>query len=362
MTRLLFSGYYGYGNAGDEAVLAGLISAFRSLDPEGGLEMTALSGDPAGTRAAHGIGAVGRYKPSALLPALARTSVLLSGGGSLLQDVTSGHGIFYYLAVVRLAQILGKKTMFIAQGVGPLVRPRSRRLVRAVAQRLDAVTVRDEESAALLREIGVSRPTIEVTADPALLLGPDAAPRRDDTSGTFGVALRPWHGQEGLADHVADACAPVLSGRRALLLPMQPESDKAAMEQFGRRWHQGNDLGNRVTLCQAGRGLVPLLVNVQSCGMMIGMRLHALILAAACGVPSAALSYDPKVDAFMQMSGQGDAVYDLRRPDPDRLTALLGRVWVERAARGAALVSALPALRARARRNAERALEIVGRG
>jgi polysaccharide pyruvyl transferase CsaB len=361
VTRLLFSGYYGYGNAGDEAVLAGLVGAFRSLDPEGGWEMTALSGDPAGTRAAHGIGAVGRYKPSALLPALARTDILLSGGGSLLQDVTSAHGIFYYLAVVRLAQMLGKKTMFIAQGIGPLLRPRSRRLVRAVAQKLDAVTVRDEESARLLREIGVSRPPLEVTADPALLLGPDPLPHRDRASDAFGVALRPWHGQEGLAGHVADACLPVLSGRRALLLPMQPEADKAAAEQFGRKWHQGNEPGNRVTLCQAGRGLMPLLVNVQSCGMMIGMRLHALILAAACGVPSVALSYDPKVDAFMQMSGQGDAVYDLRRPDPDRLTALFARVWAERAARGAALELTLPSLRARARRNAERAQEIVGR-
>jgi len=360
VTRLLFSGYYGYGNAGDEAVLAGLVGAFRSLDPGGELEMTALSGDPAGTRAAHGIGSVDRYGPSALLPALARTDALLSGGGSLLQDVTSAHGIFYYLAVVRLAQMLGKKTMFIAQGVGPLVRPRSRRLVRAVAQRLDAVTVRDAASASLLREIGVSRPALEVTADPALLLGPAHPPRRDTSPGTFGVALRPWQGQD-LADHVADACAPVLSGRRALLIPMQPESDKAAAEQFGRKWHQENDSSNRVTLCQVEKGLPALLVNVAGCEMMVGMRLHALILAAAGGVPSVALSYDPKVDAFMEASGQGDAVYDLRRPDPDRLTALLARVWAARAARSTALDAALPSLRARARRNAERALEIVSR-
>ena len=93
--------------------------------------------------------------------------------------------------------------------------------------------------------------------------------------------------------------------------------------------------------------------------MMVGMRLHALILAAAAGVPSVALSYDPKVAAFMQASGQGDAVYDLNVPDLDRLQALLLRVWAERTARAAALQAALPGLRAKAMRNIEAALALT---
>jgi len=374
--RLLLSGYYGYGNAGDEAVLAGLVVGFRAA---GEREIVALSGSPSETQAAHGITAANRYKPGALLREIGRADLVLSGGGSLLQDVTSAHGIFYYLGVVRMAQVLGRKTMFIAQGIGPLRRTRSRRLVKSVANRLDAVTVRDPDSAALLREIGVTRPPIEVTADPALLLG--TAPNPSPASGSgepekrgflpspgvgegpgvasFGVALRPWHGQEGIAAHVADACASVLGGRRALLLPMQAGSDKPVAEQFARQWHQGNQAGNRATLCLMEKGLTPLLANIASCDMMIGMRLHALILAAAAGVPSVALSYDPKVDAFMQGSGQGDAVYNLARSDPDALQSLLTRVWAERASRGEALRAALPGLRMRAARNVDVALGLL---
>ncbi len=363
MKRLLLSGYYGYGNAGDEAVLAGLVTGFRAARSAGELEIVALSGNPAETQAAHGIAAADRYHPGALLREIRRADLVLSGGGSLLQDVTSAHGIFYYLGVIRMAQILGRKTMFIAQGIGPLRLARSRRLVRSVANRLNAVTVRDPDSADLLREIGVTRPPIEVTADPALLLSSSPLPQAGEGPGvgaaSFGVALRPWHGQEGVAAHVADACASVLSGRRALLLPMQAGSDKPVAEQFARQWHQGSQAGNRVTLCSLEKGLTPLLANIASCDLMIGMRLHALILAAAAGVPSVALSYDPKVDAFMQGSGQGDAVYDLARSDPDTLPSLLTRVWAERAERAAALRAALPGLRARAARNVDVALGLL---
>ena len=357
MTRLLLSGYYGYGNAGDEAVLAGLVRGFKQSAEADSLELTALSGDPAKTEAEHGIRAVDRYHLPTLLRETRRTDVFLSGGGSLLQDVTSAHGIFYYLGVVRLAQMLGKKTMFIAQGIGPLKLARSRRLVRSVANRLNAVTVRDPDSAQLLRDIGVSQPQIEVTGDPALLL--EAPPRTDGNTGAFGVALRPWPGQDSLPDRVADACRTVLGGHRALLLPMQPGPDRPVAEQFARSWRQGLGGQNRDTLCTPERGLDPLLANIAGCELMVGMRLHALILAAAAGVPSVALSYDPKVAAFMRSCGQEDAVWTVGQDDADALVSLLARAWSERGERAAALSAALPSLRAGARRNIETALALV---
>ena len=357
MTRLLLSGYYGYGNAGDEAVLAGLVRGFQQSPGGDALELTALSGNPAKTEAEHGIRATDRYHPPTLLREIRHTDLFLSGGGSLLQDVTSAHGIFYYLGVVRLAQMLGKKTMFAAQGIGPLKLARSRRLVRSVANRLNAITVRDPDSAQLLTEIGVTRPPIEVTGDPALLLeapAPTAA-----STGAFGVALRPWPGQDSLPDLVADACRTVLGGHRALLLPMQPGPDRPVAEQFIRSWRQGLGGQNRDTLCTPERGLDPLLANIAGCELIVGMRLHALILAAAAGVPSVALSYDPKVAAFMRSCGQGDAVWTVGQDGGEALVSLLERAWSERGERAARLAAALPGLRAGAGRTLETALALA---
>jgi polysaccharide pyruvyl transferase CsaB len=377
--RIALSGYYGFANAGDEAVLAGLIQSLRAASgPE--LEIDALSINPAETTATHGVGASHRYQVKALMASLRRADLLLSGGGSLLQDVTSAHGIFYYLGVVRLAQILGKKTMFIAQGIGPLIRPRSRQMVASVANRLNAITVRDEESLALLREIGVRRPSMEVTADPALLLtadsyspklgsqGTNSSPRiggqggRVGNGGQISVSLRPWtQSAESLPEMVARACAAGALGAGVTAVAMQPQSDFAPMEQFAREWRQTSDQ-QAVSLPASADAPLPLPDLLRAIGgsqMIVGMRLHALILAAAAGVPSAALSYDPKVGAFMRSTGQDDAVLDVRTAGQAALDDMIARVWRERDVRSERLHDVLPSLRAAAMRNAETALDLI---
>ncbi|MEO7716094.1 MAG: polysaccharide pyruvyl transferase CsaB [Capsulimonas sp.] len=365
--RIALSGYYGFANAGDEAVLAGLIQSLRAAGgPE--LEIDALSINPGETAATHGVTASHRYQVKDLMTSLRRTDLLLSGGGSLLQDVTSAHGIFYYLGVVRLAQILGKKTMFIAQGIGPLIRPRSRQMVASVANRLNAITVRDEESLALLREIGVRRPPMEVTADPALLLTAKSSPRiggqggRGGNGGQISVSLRPWtQSAESLPEMVARACAAGAPGAGVTAVAMQPQSDFAPMEQFAREWRQTSDQ-QAVSLPASADAPLPLPDLLRAIGgsqMIVGMRLHALILAAAAGVPSAALSYDPKVGAFMRSTGQGDAVLDVRTAGQAALDDMIARVWRERDVRSERLHDVLPRLRAAAMRNAETALDLI---
>jgi polysaccharide pyruvyl transferase CsaB len=350
--RIALSGYYGFDNAGDEAVLAGLIKAFRVRCGADRLAIDALSIAPESTAAHHGVASAHRYRVGPLLRSLAGCDLLASGGGSLLQDTTSRHSIFYYLGVVRLAQILGKKTMFIAQGIGPLNLPRSRKLTAAVANRLDAVTVRDDASAALLREIGVTRPLIEVTADPALLLGDGTAWHA--RSGV-GVALRQWQDQTPqLVDDLAAAYRASLTGVPLIDMPMHKPADEIANGSFATAvGAQGDALGT---------DLRELVKRASRAEAVIGMRLHALIFAAASATPSIALSYDPKVDAFMQQTGQGDAVYDIAHRDPAQLSELVAKVWDERVARSHALANRLPSLQARAQRNADVALGLLGLG
>ena len=52
--KLLVSGYYGFGNLGDEALLAGMLGGLP------GAQVTVLSGQPEATQTLHNVGAVHR--------------------------------------------------------------------------------------------------------------------------------------------------------------------------------------------------------------------------------------------------------------------------------------------------------------
>ncbi|MBM3457741.1 MAG: polysaccharide pyruvyl transferase CsaB, partial [Armatimonadetes bacterium] len=105
--QILFSGYYGLGNAGDEAVLDASVELFRRERPT--LALSVLSGNVAETQRRLRLRAVPRFHPVAVLAAVRASDLVLSGGGSLLQDRTSMKSLLYYLSVLILAKRLGKK-------------------------------------------------------------------------------------------------------------------------------------------------------------------------------------------------------------------------------------------------------------
>ena len=211
--NFLINGYFGFGNAGDEAVLAAMLADLRALRP--GATFCATSGNPNQTREMFGIEAIERQNPRELLSSIRACDVFISGGGSLVQDVTSLRNVVYYTSLIQLAKRLGKPTMIYAQGVGPLNKPLSRKLARAAFSSADALTVRDPNSAQLLREIGVTKP-VEITADPVWSLEPPHFASSGDNE--WLVALRSWPGaDEAAIERIVTAIRAAAQPRGAVL-------------------------------------------------------------------------------------------------------------------------------------------------
>ena len=103
-------------------------------------------------------------------------ALYINGGGSLMQDVTSTRSIWYYCYTLYAAKKRGCKVMMYGCGIGPINRPGNRRMAaRTIDTSVDRITLRDDNSRALLAEMGVTRPDIRVSADPTIILTP--APR-----------------------------------------------------------------------------------------------------------------------------------------------------------------------------------------
>ena len=363
------SGYYGCGNAGDEAVLAGIREALARRAGNG-VRLLALSQNPEATTKLHGIQAADRMNFSELRAAFRASDLLLSGGGSLLQDTTSVRSLLYYLWVARLALHTPIPLMFYAQGIGPLRRAMSRTLVRMVANRAAYITVRDESSARLLTALGVSGPPIEITADPAFALTP--APNEIVASlmqaeglptdkPMIGVALRPWG---GAGDSPVANYAQLLTelGRQTeaqiVLIPMQAPNDV----DFAAQVAEQTDSPDAFPILRGHYPPDVLLGIIGKMQTVVAMRLHALIFAARAGAPPFALAYDPKVEHLMQGLGLEESMENWRGFEPAEVAARVALLANERESRSFALQAQMPLLEQKALRNADCAMQAAKKG
>jgi polysaccharide pyruvyl transferase CsaB len=321
--RIVISGYYGFSNSGDEAVLRSILLALEEEGVAQGvqIEPIVLSADPAWTSQMYGVESVRRMHPADLWRALRSSDGLISGGGSLLQDATSAKTIPYYTGVMKLAQMLGKPTFAYSQGIGPVNRRWMDPLIRSVMKRSAYVSVRDAESAALLGRIGVPAEQIEVVPDPVMGL-PLPAGAHDEVQRTLqvgqatdslstevppliGVSLRHWRSDGADLARAAEALV-ALSKRmpvRLRFLPFHTPSDTEASEQVMERLRGRLGSGSTAELAAPGDDPQQMLLEVSRCDALFGMRLHALIYAAGQMVPMLGLSYDPKIDQFLNRLG-----------------------------------------------------------
>lgn len=329
--RAIVSGYYGFGNAGDEAVLAGVIAGMRQA--AGDVDFTVLSGRPQLTAHNHAVHSIGRFDWQALGRALARAHLFISGGGNLFQDVTSARSCLYYLAAIRRALKAGTPVMVLGQGIGPLRRRWLRALVRRCLNQVQGIAVRDSESARELARWGVTT-TVRIAADLSLAMAlPDAQQvtqayrdmgvREGDL--VLAIVPRTWRirglGSEflpRLASAISRATARARPAYQIVHFPMQrPHDDEACAA-----------LAAAVGGVVAQRELpAPLLAGmIGSARAVVAMRLHGLIFAAMGGAAPVAVSYDPKVQAFMDDIGVA-TVAAAAALDEERLVSAIASAW-----------------------------------
>ncbi|MCY9666828.1 polysaccharide pyruvyl transferase CsaB [Paenibacillus alginolyticus] len=361
VVKIALSGYYGFDNSGDEAVLQSILIALQEQSREQGIQIEpiVLSANPEKTSAMYGVKAYHRMKPGSLIRALRETDGLISGGGSLLQDATSSKTIPYYLAVLKIAQWLGKPTFIYSQGIGPVSRPMFYGWISSVFQRCAYVSVRDTESADLLGKMRLPRERITVVPDPVMglpLRGTGAVGGAADNAPfvrTVGVSVRFWNEDRSELEALSRSLQVLLAADanvRLRFLPFHLPSDEVASQFVIDRL---GDHGSRVEMVRGITHPQDMLAQVAECDLLIGMRLHSLIYAASQFVPMVGISYDPKIDQFLHRLGM-KAAASTARFDADAFAAEAQRLLAGREAWTASCRAAIEELKAQAQLPAQR--------
>lgn len=361
MNEVLISGYYGFKNSGDDALLRAITHDLKHHKPD--IQITVLSQNPKETTKLYGVRAIHRLNPVSVVAALLRCKMLISGGGTLIQDGTSTKSLVYYLTILSLAKRFGKKVMLYANGIGP-VKPENMLRTKQVLDTVDVITLRDAMSRDTLEEIGVTGPDIRLTADPAFAL--EAADRTMAENvlraagvparrRILGISVRPWKKlSPDFAESVAKAIDTAVTayGFYPVFLPMQKQCDTEITKQIIKHMHSD------ACLLEQDMDISVLLAVFAAMDLCIGMRLHSLIYAAASAVPVIGLVYDPKITGVMEYMQQ-QRYLPAENLQTDKLSAMIADCMENTQTEQAIRQSNAEILRKKAKENAKLAIELL---
>ncbi|PIQ83455.1 MAG: polysaccharide pyruvyl transferase [Candidatus Omnitrophica bacterium CG11_big_fil_rev_8_21_14_0_20_63_9] len=353
--HIAISGSYGGMNLGDEAILEGILKELRSSME---VDVTVFSRNPKDTEERHKVRAVPirEMHKDDVFEELKRLDLFVLGGGGILFD----GAVEGFLRDVNWAKELHVPVMVYAVSAGPLEAPASKQLVAEVMNKVDKITVREAEAKRILHDLGVNQ-DIEVTTDPALLLGPQTFTKEmlkkegiQPDVPLVGFSVR----EPGLAAPelnieqyhaiLANAADFVVErfDAQILFVPMERGENRDPQHSHAVISKMAN--AQRASVLKGEYSSAQVLGLVGHMAFTVGMRLHFLIFSGIQKVPFVPLPYASKVSGFLadlDMSSPPLAALNI-----GKLCAFIDRSWDLRSNTRKKLEEKIPILQERSRR------------
>lgn len=309
---IIICGAYGDGNAGDDAILKSIITSVKEADPN--IPVTILAKNTENIKKTLRVNALYTFNIFKMFFAMRKSVLYINGGGTLIQNITSSRSLMYYLFTLKLAKLLKNKVDMYGCGIGPVTgKGDIRRVMKVLNNSVDCITLRETQSADELKKFGVTKPKILVTSDPALVLKPapdeDALQFLQDHGISEGekyicFMLRTWYGYSdktrdiaALADYAYEKY-----GLKPLFLSLNILYDEKAAKEVTAHMKAPYTI---ITEKLDPEMIISILSHMD---VVVAMRLHGLIFSSVSGIPLIGISYDPKINSFIDYLGYGDCI------------------------------------------------------
>lgn len=362
----IISGYYGFNNIGDDAMLRSIITNLRQQKPD--ISILALSRKPEETRKCFDVHAVNRKNVFTVIFAMKKAKLFIYGGGNIIQDSTSSRSLIYYLGTAWLAKKLKLKVMFYANGIGPINKPMNAEFSRKILNRADVITVREQLSYNELCKMGITKPKIALTADAALALKIDSTLNASEIfknekipfDGQYaGFSVRRCPGMEDSQHNkyeqtIAEIADYVYSkyNLKPVFIPMEYYADIFTIKRIVARMKTDS------YIISDNHSVSETFAIINKMDIMIAMRLHALIFSAYMNVPFLGISYQPKVEGFLEYIKQ-PSIGNIKDLSLEEMKKKVDYIMQNRDAIKADLSQAIVSLIEKAEDNSRLAIELI---
>jgi polysaccharide pyruvyl transferase CsaB len=312
-------GNYGHDNNGDEAILQGIIHQLTEVMGYSKKDIVVFSNNPENTKVRYNLETwyLLKKENSALmsivktiqqhLKVVKTLDVLIIGGGGLLMDMYKRDAPLYS-SLAFIGKLSGCKVIIYGVGAGPIQTPLGKRLIKYMVNAASLTTVRDEKSRNLLQSIGVQK-GITIIPDPAFSLGDLKRKNKTVQIKKIGVTAVPYFSSfywpeskpevyEEYLNSMASNLDSLIEQKQVevtLFSSKYPQDVQVTKDICERMIHK-----DRLTLIEDNLHPSDILNLVQKQDIIIGTRLHSLILSVAAGTPVIGIGYHQKVEAYMK--------------------------------------------------------------
>lgn len=357
MTNILISGYYGFRNIGDEAILSCIIQELQDNCPD--IEITVISGDIKHTKNLHKVKAISTTDLESIDTKMRSSDLVIVGGGGLYQEFF-GHpyytinaadlfknpfnNIMYYAIVPLMSKMYDKTLMFYAQGVGPFVTQDAMNFYKFLFSFPDIITVRDNYSKKSLESLGIDPKNIIVTMDPVFRIKPceenivkeifknENIQINIHDDEFVCICLRSWINKEiesNIIDSISEVINKLLDQNKEikiLCVPFQTQIETNNSENYGIFDIEVNEKllnkiinKNRCFILKGEYHPREICGIISKSCLLIGMRYHSLIFAAISRIPIIALKSDQKIKNLMDEFGLQTYAIDFTEMNSDEI-------------------------------------------
>lgn len=306
---MVLSGYYGFDNSGDDALLKAVIDNVRKEKPD--TKILVLSKKPKETMEEHNVYSINRYDFFAIIQYLKRARLFVYGGGSLIQDITSTQSLIYYTFLLKFAKHYGLKLMVYGNGIGPITKKHNISRAKKALSICDYISLREPESLEEVKRLGVNldKVSVKLSVDPVFTIevetGKDMKKVFDNenidvSKAYFAVSCRTWRYNDV---NFTTKMAKIIDEKSIkynlipIYVPMHPNDYSILKEIISK-----SDVEHVLLSKVYDVGQLMSIISITKFTM--SMRLHTLIYAVSTGVPIIGLVYDPKVKFFVKYANE----------------------------------------------------------
>lgn len=322
MMRVGIIGNYGHDNNGDEAILSGILTQLNTLGIRKG-EIVIFSNNPSNTESRYNIKAVpllhkkGNFILSVLhtvkqsFKIMKDLDLLIIGGGGLLMDMYKRDAPLY--STLGLLGYYAKcRVVIYGVGAGPITTKAGKFFIKALANKVDSISVRDVKSKELLKDIGI-RKEIDIIGDPAFAIEPVRKRSKTNELKKVAVTAVPYFSKQYWPQRDDSKYEAYVKGM-AQNLDELIEKKGATVTFFSTKYPQDVEVTREIYDMMTYKQFVRLKDEnlhpdeiVKLCAeqdLIIGTRLHSLILSVVASTPVLGVGYHHKVEHFLQALGK----------------------------------------------------------